>query len=41
MAENITDKQFHLVHLFIGEGQIDEALAALEKVQPASQEEKR
>lgn len=41
MAENITDKQFHLVHLFIGEGQIDEALAELEKVQPACQEEKR
>jgi len=40
MAENVTDKQFHRVHLFIGEGQIDEALAELEKIQPANLEEK-
>lgn len=40
MDENITDKQFHRVHLFIGEGQIDEALAELEKIQPANLEEK-
>lgn len=39
MAENIIDKQFHRVHLFIGEGQIDEALAALESIQPKSQRE--
>ena len=40
MAENITDKQFHRIHLFIGEGQINEALAALEQIQPANPQEK-
>jgi len=39
MVENITNTQFHRVHLFIGEGQVDEALAALEQIQPANQKE--
>lgn len=41
MAENITDKQFHRVHLFIGEGQVEDALTALEHIQPAGEKEKR
>lgn len=41
MAENTTEIQFHRAHLFIGEGQIDEALAVLEQIQPASQQEKQ
>jgi tetratricopeptide (TPR) repeat protein len=41
MAENITEKQFQRVHLFIGEGQIDEALAALEQIQPTDLKEKQ
>lgn len=39
MAEDITSKQFHRIHLFIGEGQIDEAQAALEQIQSENQEE--
>ena len=41
MAENIITNQFYRAHLFIGEGQIDEALAVLEQIQPASPEEKQ
>lgn len=39
MAENITNKQFNRIHLFISEGQLDEALAALRQIQPGKQEE--
>ena len=41
MAENITDTQFHRVHLFIGEGQIDKALAELEQIQPVTLNDKQ
>lgn len=41
MAENITEKQFQRIHLFIGEGQINEALAALEQIQPANLKEQQ
>jgi tetratricopeptide (TPR) repeat protein len=40
MAEDITDNQFRRIHLLIGEGQIDEAQAALELIQPESQRER-
>lgn len=41
MAENIKDKQFHRIHLFIGEGQVEEALTALKHIQPAGEKEKQ
>ncbi|HEY0757174.1 MAG TPA: tetratricopeptide repeat protein [Ktedonobacteraceae bacterium] len=41
MAKSITDKQFHRIHLFIGEGRVDEALAALEQIQSANEREKQ
>ncbi len=41
MVEHITDKQFHRIHLFIGEGQVEDALTALEQIQPADEKERQ
>jgi tetratricopeptide (TPR) repeat protein len=41
MAENITDTQFHRIHLFIEEGQIEKALSALDGMELRKEEDRQ